>query len=187
MEDGKSGMNSNGLDETTSVSANRLHQIDIDQIVKILVVGNAKCGKSSIIARYISKSFDSKYKSTVGADFARKDVVIELPNGKTVGVRIQLWDIAGQDRFQKFTRAYFSKAKGVVIVCDVSREGTVDAVKNWKKEIDIWATESGAKQIPIVLFANKADLLTDPIDAFKTGATMEKGIKHSALRKYSRI
>lgn len=34
------------------------------------------------------------------------------------------WDLyTGQDRFQKLTRAYFSKARGVVIVCDVSREG----------------------------------------------------------------
>lgn len=98
--------------------------ISIDHIIKILIVGNAKCGKSSIIGQYISKSFDSKYKSTVGAEFARKDILLELPNTNKIGVRLQLWDIAGQDRFQKLTRAYFSKAKGVVIVCDVSREGT---------------------------------------------------------------
>lgn len=52
---------------------------------------------------------------------------------------------------------------------------TVDAVKNWKKEIDTWATNSGTVNIPIVLFANKADLLKDPLDAFKTGAVMERG------------
>ena len=147
----------------------------IDHIVKILIVGNAKCGKSSIIGRYISKTFESKYKSTVGADFARKDIVLELPNSTTIGVRLQLWDIAGQDRFQKLTRAYFAKAKGVVIVCDVSREGTVDAVKSWKREIDTWASTTGSTNIPVVLFANKADLLKDPLDAFKTGAIMERG------------
>lgn len=51
----------------------------------------------------------------------------------------------------------------------------MDAVKNWKKEIDTWATNSGTINIPIVLFANKADLLKDPLDAFKTGAVMERG------------
>eukprot|EP01035_Chromulina_nebulosa_P036346 gene36346-48956_t len=86
--------------------------ISIDHIIKILIVGNAKCGKSSIIGQYISKSFDGKYKSTVGAEFARKDILLELPNTNKIGVRLQLWDIAGQDRFQKLTRAYFSKAKG---------------------------------------------------------------------------
>lgn len=85
-----------------------------------------------------------------------------------------MWDIAGQDRFQKLTRAYFAKARGVVIVCDVSRDGTIEAVKNWKREVDEWAETSGCSSIPIVLFANKSDLLTDPQDAFKTGATMER-------------
>lgn len=148
--------------------------IDVSVIVKILVVGNAKCGKSSIIGQYITKSFDSKYKTTVGADFARKDLIWESPNKEKVGIRLQLWDIAGQDRFQKLTRAYFARAKGVVIVCDVSRDGTVDAVRTWKKEIDAWCEQSGCGEIPVVLFANKADLLKDAQDAFKTGATMEK-------------
>ena len=61
-----------------------------------------------------------------------------------------------------------------MIVCDVSRDGTVDAVKTWKKEIDSWAATSGTPDIPVVLFANKSDLLRDTTSAFKTGATMEK-------------
>ena len=128
-----SGSGSNGSTTTPSENKKKVDNkplstiaagISIDHIIKILIVGNAKCGKSSIIGQYISKSFDGKYKSTVGAEFARKDILLELPNTKTIGVRLQLWDIAGQDRFQKLTRAYFSKARGVVIVCDVSREGT---------------------------------------------------------------
>lgn len=47
-------------------------------------------------------------------------------------VRLQLWDIAGQDRFAKLTRAYFRRAKGAVVVCDVTREGTFDAIVRWK-------------------------------------------------------
>ncbi len=147
---------------------------DIDQIIKILIVGNAKCGKSSIIQQYASKMFDNTYKTTIGADFVRKDVTIKLNSGKKLGIRLQLWDIAGQDRFQKLTRAYFNKARGVIVVCDVSREGTVDAVKSWKKEVDSFADQMNAKNMPVILFANKADLLTNPQDALKTGAIMEK-------------
>ena len=57
----------------------------------------------------------------------------------------------------------------------------MDAVKNWKKEIDTWATNSGTVNFPIVLFANKADLLKDPLDAFKTGAVMERGLVTTAM------
>ena len=149
--------------------------VTINQTMKILIVGNAKCGKSSIINQYASNSFEHEYKTTIGADFVRKDVLLKLQDNSKIGVRLQLWDIAGQDRFQKLTRAYFSKAKGVVIVCDVSRDGTIEAVRTWKKEIDAWADQSGVLgSLPVVLFANKADLLTNPQDAFKTGAIMER-------------
>lgn len=148
--------------------------VEIDQTMKLLIVGNAKCGKSSIIARYAMNSFQESYKTTIGADFVRKDLTLQMHDGQILGVRLQLWDIAGQDRFQKMTRAYFAKAKGVVIVCDVSREGTVEAIKNWKTEINNCTHITGAEDIPVILFANKADLLSDAQDAFRTGATMER-------------
>lgn len=147
--------------------------IEHEMVLKILVVGNPKCGKSSIINRYVNKTFDPKYKSTVGTDFMRKKVVVKMPGSdKKIGVLLQFWDIAGQDRFQKVTRPFFQKAKGVVIVCDVSREGTVEAVRNWKEEIDNFA---GSTELPVVLFANKADLLNGSMEeAVKMGATMER-------------
>lgn len=103
-----------------------------------------------------------------------------------MGVRAQLWDIAGQDRFQKLTRAYFANAKAVVIVCDVSREGTIEAVQRWKEEVDRCAAIGGLywdptdptcnhmPRLPVVLLANKADLLQNASQAFKLGATMER-------------
>ena len=154
--------------------------VEITQTMKLLIVGNAKCGKSSIIARYAMNSFQESYKTTIGADFVRKDLTLKMKDGEVIGVRLQLWDIAGQDRFQKMTRAYFAKAKGVVIVCDVSREGTVEAIKNWKSEIDNCAQVNGAPDIPVILFANKADLLSNAQDAFKTGATMERSNIHNS-------
>eukprot|EP01038_Epipyxis_sp_PR26KG_P006775 gene6775-9279_t len=153
----------------------------IEKILKILVVGNAKCGKTSIIGQYTNKIFENSYKSTVGADFARKDIKLQLSMNEYIGIRVQLWDIAGQDRFQKLTRAYFSGARGVVIVCDISREGTVEAVRNWKLEIDAWADQSGCPDIPVVLFANKSDLLRNPQDSLKTGVTMERMCREQGI------
>lgn len=61
-----------------------------------------------------SNTFDKQYKTTIGADFVRKDVAVRLQGSdEVVRVRLQLWDIAGQDRFQKLTRAYFNKARGI--------------------------------------------------------------------------
>ncbi|CAM9118370.1 unnamed protein product, partial [Hapterophycus canaliculatus] len=143
---------------------------------KILVVGNAKCGKSSIISRFVSNRFSSDYNSTVGADYAMKDV--SIPGGQQV--RLQLWDIAGQDRFAKLTRAYFRRAKGAVVVCDVTREGTFDAIVRWKEEIDLWCQNEGC-DLPVFLLANKSDLLTEVQDSFLAGARMEKTCRESGF------
>jgi small GTP-binding protein len=182
--------------------------IEVEVLAKVLVVGNAKCGKSSVISRYTSGVFNNNYKTTIGADFVRKDVLVDMApisRGVTdtsatenttslrtdthedtslVGVRVQLWDIAGQDRFQKLTRAYFANARGVIIVCDVSREGTIDAVRKWKLEVDRCAASSGQywdgepnsdlPRLPVILLANKSDLLQNAAQAFKLGATMER-------------
>ena len=72
--------------------------LEIMHTMKILIVGNAKCGKSSVIARYVTDTFQENYKTTIGADFVRKDLNVKINNDEcAVGVRLQLWDIAGQD------------------------------------------------------------------------------------------
>lgn len=146
----------------------------IDRTMKFLIVGNPKCGKSSIIKRYIHNTFQSNYKSTVGADFIRKDLLVRFDDDSLQTVRLQLWDIAGQDRFHKLTRLYFRDACGVVIVCDISRERTVEAIKEWKAEIDSWVDLTDTRMLPIVLFANKTDLLTSVSEAFQAGAAVER-------------
>ena len=82
----------------------RPNDVQVNMISKVLVVGNAKCGKSSIINRYASHKFDKEYRTTIGADFfVRKDVLVsdpDLEHEPPIGVRMHLWDIAGQDRFQ---------------------------------------------------------------------------------------
>jgi hypothetical protein len=64
----------------------------ISKNVKILILGNAKCGKSSLINRYCHGTFSEKYKTTIGADFIRKDIAYQNHNKDSapVGVRLQV-------------------------------------------------------------------------------------------------
>ena len=129
-----------------------------EYLYKVLVVGDIGTGKTSIIKRFVHNIFSMHYKSTIGVDFALK--VINWDN-KTV-VRLQLWDIAGQERFGNMTRVYYKEAVGAFVVFDVTRVNTFEAVQKWKSDIDAKVTlPPDERPIPVVLLANKCDLARD--------------------------
>jgi small GTP-binding protein len=72
--------------------------------VQVIVVGDLGVGKTSFIKRYVDNTFSREYKSTIGVDFATK--LIQISEDKVV--RLQLWDIAGQERYGSMTRVFFS-------------------------------------------------------------------------------
>ncbi|XP_074600368.1 RAS oncogene family member Rab32 isoform X2 [Brevipalpus obovatus] len=140
-----------------------------EYLFKILVIGDLATGKTSFIRRYVHQLFTSHYRATIGVDFALR--VIHW-DANTV-VRLQLWDIAGQERFGSMTRVYYKDAVGALVHFDVTKVQTFDAVKKWKEDLDSKVTLPDGSPIPAVLVANKCDLnkneaFTDPsvIDEF---------------------
>jgi len=132
---------------------------------KVLVVGDIGTGKTSIIRRYVHNVFSQHYKCTIGVDFALK--VINLDENTIV--RLQLWDIAGQERFGNMTRVYYREAVAAFIVFDITRTSTFEAVLKWKEDIDTKVFLSNGDKIPVVLLANKCDIIDN------------KGVNNSAL------
>jgi len=47
---------------------------------------------------------------------------------------------------------------GVMVVCDVTRENTFEAVRNWKREIDDRSQTERQRPLPVVLLANKVGM-----------------------------
>jgi len=124
-----------------------------EHLFKILVIGDLGVGKTSLIKRYVHNFFSTHYKATIGVDFALK--ILDLPDNTIV--RLQLWDIAGQERFGQMTRVYFKDAIGAFIVFDVTRPQTFDAVSKWKYDLDSKVYLPDNSSIPAVLLANKCD------------------------------
>ncbi|XP_020604169.1 ras-related protein Rab-38-like [Orbicella faveolata] len=122
-------------------------------LFKVLVIGDLGVGKTSIIKRYVHQFFSVHYRATIGVDFALK--VINWDTDTLI--RLQLWDIAGQERFGNMTRVYYKEAVGAFIVFDVTRASTFEAVQKWKNDLDGKVMLPNGAPIPVVLLANKCD------------------------------
>ena len=137
-----------------------------DHLVKILLVGDSGVGKSSLLARFISDSFDEQG-PTVGVDFKLNHVDVD-------GTRLKLtvWDTAGQERFRTLTSSYYRGAHGVVFVYDVtSRESFENARETWRKEVEMYGTIANSVKIVI---GNKIDREDERTVARKEGVAFAK-------------
>ena len=121
---------------------------------KIIVVGDSGVGKTSFVHRFTTNSFHADYKGTVGVDFATK--ILTLPDGRKV--KLQLWDIAGQERFTWMTRVYYRESHGCIIMMDLASKKSLESVARWKDDLDSKVSLNDGRPIPALLLANKCDL-----------------------------
>eukprot|EP01062_Namystynia_karyoxenos_P029214 TRINITY_DN21992_c0_g1_i1.p1 TRINITY_DN21992_c0_g1~~TRINITY_DN21992_c0_g1_i1.p1 ORF type:complete len:261 (+),score=58.25 TRINITY_DN21992_c0_g1_i1:84-785(+) len=120
-----------------------------DFLFKVLVIGDAGVGKTSLVRRFVEDEFTESYIATIGVDFK----VRSLDVGGTL-CKLQVWDTAGQERFRTITGGYYRGANGVVVVYDVTDEMSFDSVEQWLAEIDRNNCPSSAQR---VLVGNKID------------------------------
>ena len=118
---------------------------------KIVMLGDGAVGKTAMTTRFTQNFFDADYKRTIGSDFAIKRLTIDDIDAQ---VTLQVWDLAGQPRFESVRQGFYRGARGGLLLYDVTRRRTFLNIENWKEE----AFTNLQKEIPLVLVANKVDL-----------------------------
>ncbi|MHA2357279.1 MAG: Rab family GTPase [Candidatus Heimdallarchaeaceae archaeon] len=121
-----------------------------DYNFKVLLLGSAAVGKTSLVQRFVHDRFDSSYLMTIGMEPSEKHV--KLKDGTHVALSI--WDLAGQERFRFIRHTFYKGAKAALLVFDLTRTATLEEVKKWEKE---FVENCGSKLIKI-LVGNKSDL-----------------------------
>ena len=118
--------------------------------IKVTMVGSVGVGKSSIVNRYTKNIYEPQSKSTVGANYCKKELVI---NKKMV--LLDIWDTAGQEKFHSMGRHFYKNSNIVVIVYDITNITTFEDIKNyWYNDIK----ENGEIYKVIGIVGNKMDL-----------------------------
>jgi len=120
-------------------------------VFKVIIIGPGAVGKTSLLHRFVENKFSFRYKMTIGADFLSK--IIDYKPDTTV--KLQIWDIGGQDRYKFLRSSFFDGANGALIVFDLSRWHTFEELEGWLSDLHEYA----GKDVPFALIGNKVDLV----------------------------
>ena len=122
--------------------------------VKIVLIGDAAVGKTSIAQRFLGKEFTHEYIMTIGVDFYKKETTIHVPDYGELSFKWHIWDLAGQPHWRHVRPAFYLGARGAILVFDVSNRESYNNAVQWAKE---YIRHAGGKY-PLVPVGNKIDL-----------------------------
>lgn len=117
--------------------------------LKFLLVGNSAVGKTSIVVRLCNDEFSHSIGSTIGVDFMTYNINIDNQN-----VKLQIWDTAGQEKYQSVGKAYYRNAVGVVIVFALDNYESFECLDNWYSQVRKYCHP----QAEVMVIGNKCDL-----------------------------
>lgn len=143
-------------------------------IAKLVCIGDSSTGKSSLTTRLCEGRFSNNHDVTIGVEFGSRIVPVGPPANAELGIntgnvresnknapvsdqkkmKLSLWDTAGQETYKSVTRSYFRGASGALLVFDITRRNTFEAVTDWLNDLKQIAEEG----IVVVLVGNKLDL-----------------------------
>ena len=90
---------------------------------QLIVLGEAKIGKTSMLNRYCKNEFNEDHLATLGIEFAMRKYNLKTDNTE---VTVKVWDTAGQERFRTITQTFYRRADGVIIAFDVTDKASFD-------------------------------------------------------------
>ena len=116
----------------------------------MILLGEAGCGKTSIISRYALDRFDSNYFTTYSSTFLSK--IFEYKGKK---YNINIWDTVGQEKFRSLTKIFIKGTKICLFVYDITNKKSFDEINYWLEQ----AKSIAEKDVVFGMAGNKSDLI----------------------------
>ncbi len=116
---------------------------------KIAVIGDGGVGKTALIERVHGHRFQATYNITIGANISVYDF-----SHNEIEYKFQLWDLAGQQRFDAVRKMFYRGCHAAVLVFDQTRQESFNSLERWKREL----FSNVGRKIPYIIVGNKNDL-----------------------------
>ncbi|ODT44697.1 MAG: GTP-binding protein [Nitrospira sp. SCN 59-13] len=114
---------------------------------KICMLGAFAVGKTSLVRRFVSSCFSEQYQTTIGVTVDKKSMTVdETP------LTLVLWDLYGEDEFQKLRSSYLRGSSGYLLVLDGMRRATLDIASHIQER-----ASDTLGPVPFVVLINKYD------------------------------
>lgn len=124
-----------------------------ERSVKVVILGESGVGKTSLVVRYVNKTYHPFLEPTIGAAFFGQ--TIELPDQSSV-VHLKIWDTGGQERYHSLAPLYYRGSGAAIFVYDICRIHSFQTLKRWVRELE--ENDAEFSQRVIALVGNKSDL-----------------------------
>jgi small GTP-binding protein len=123
-----------------------------DATFKIIIFGDAGCGKTTLTQRFLTNLFVSDQTMTIGVDFEVKSLSVNDQK-----VKLQIWDFGGEERFRFLLPTYVRGARGGLFLYDITNYSSIAHIDDW---LSVIKKEIRAEDIfPIIVVGGKADLV----------------------------
>jgi len=123
-----------------------------DYKFKIIVIGDAGVGKTSLVSRFAGLDVSESYMATIGVEVNSTLISIDEKV-----VKLQFWDTAGQEVFSSMIKSYYKGVVGVYLVVDLTNKFSIKRINYWLQEFI--ENKTDGLDSKIIVLGNKADSL----------------------------
>ncbi|MHA2325437.1 MAG: Rab family GTPase, partial [Promethearchaeota archaeon] len=138
-----------------------------DYVYKLSLIGDGGVGKTSMAQRYVHGIFKADYKATIGTFISKRECMF---NELDTSVKFMIWDLAGQNQFQRLWPDYLTDSRAGVIMFDITNKESFNNIRKWYDIIN----KVALPKIILILVGNKSDLEEDREITTQVGMDLAK-------------
>ena len=102
------------------------NNININNYIKIILLGESCVGKTSLISSFNGDKFEEDIISTICFSSIKKDITID-----NINYKVEIWDTAGQERYRSVSQLFIKGSQIVIFVYDITKIDSFSKLSFW--------------------------------------------------------